>query len=127
MSKLLSFAALLLTVTATTAVSAAEKITLIHSVPQLTSLFAFGSSIPLEMGFWKEEGLEVEALPAPGGAAAAVQLVIGGRATAAIANPSSEMIAVQRGARSNSITGLNEATSLALDCRKAVDFAPSRI
>jgi hypothetical protein len=44
MSKLLSFAALLLTVTATTAVSAAEKITLIHSVPQLTSLFAFGSS-----------------------------------------------------------------------------------
>jgi hypothetical protein len=37
------------------------------------------------------------------------------------------MIAVQRGARSNSITGLNEATSLALDCRKAVDFAPSRI
>jgi hypothetical protein len=45
MSKLLSFAALLLTVTATTAVSAAEKITLIHSVPQLTSLFAFGSSI----------------------------------------------------------------------------------
>ena len=97
MSKLLSFAALLLTVTATTAVSAAEKITLIHSVPQLTSLFAFGSSIPLEMGFWKEEGLEVEALPAPGGAAAAIQLVIGGRATAAIANPSSEMIAVQKG------------------------------
>lgn len=49
------------------------------------------------MGFWKEEGLDVEALPAPGGAAAAVQLVIGGRATAAIANPSSEMIAVQKG------------------------------
>ena len=48
------------------------------------------------MGFWKEEGLEVEALPAPG-AAAAIQLVVGGRATAAIANPSSEMIAVQKG------------------------------
>ena len=75
---------------------AAEKITLIHSVPQLTSLFSFGSSIPIEMGFWKEEGLEVEALPAPG-AAAAIQLVVGGRATAAIANPSSEMIAVQKG------------------------------
>ena len=64
--------------------------------PQLTSLFSFGSSIPIEMGFWKEEGLEVEALPAPG-AAAAIQLVVGGRATAAIANPSSEMIAVQKG------------------------------
>ena len=66
----------------------AEKITLIHSVPQLTSLFSFGSSIPIDLGFWKEEGLEVEALPAPG-AAAAIQLVVGGRATAAIANPSS--------------------------------------
>lgn len=76
--------------------AAVEKITLIHSVPQLTSLFAFGSSIPIELGFWKEEGLEVEALPAPG-AAAAIQLVVGGRATAAIANPSSEMIAVQKG------------------------------
>ena len=75
---------------------AAEKITLIHSVPQLTSLFAFGSSIPIELGFWKEEGLEVEALPAPG-AAAAIQLVVGGRATAAIANPSGQMIAVQKG------------------------------
>jgi NitT/TauT family transport system substrate-binding protein len=77
-------------------VNAAERITLIHSVPQLTSLFAFGSSIPIEMGFWKEEGLDVEALPSPG-AAAAIQLVVGGRATAAIANPSSEMIAVQKG------------------------------
>jgi len=76
--------------------NAAEKITLMHSVPQLTSLFAFGSSIPIELGFWKEEGLEVEALPAPG-AAAAIQLVVGGRATAAIANPSGEMIAVQKG------------------------------
>jgi NitT/TauT family transport system substrate-binding protein len=76
--------------------AAVEKITLIHSVPQLTSLFSFGSSIPIELGFWKEEGLEVEALPAPG-AAAAIQLVVGGRATAAIANPSSEMIAVQKG------------------------------
>lgn len=49
---------------------AAEKITLMHSVPQLTSLFSFGSSIPIELGFWKQEGLEVEALPAPGAAAA---------------------------------------------------------
>jgi hypothetical protein len=39
---------------------AADKITLMHSVPQLTSLFAFGSSIPIELGFWKDEGLEVE-------------------------------------------------------------------
>ena len=77
-------------------VRAAEKVTLIHSVPQLTSLFAFGSSIPIAMGFWRDEGLEVEALPAPG-AAAAIQLVVGGRATAAIANPSSEMISVQKG------------------------------
>ncbi len=75
---------------------AAEKVTLIHSVPQLTSLFSFGSSIPIEMGFWRDEGLDVEALPAPG-AAAAIQLVVGGRATAAIANPSSQMIAVQKG------------------------------
>jgi NitT/TauT family transport system substrate-binding protein len=78
--------------------AALEKITLIHSVPVLTSLFSFGSSIPIEMGFWKEEGLEVEALPAPG-AAAAIQLVVGGRATAAIANPSSQMVAVQKGSQ----------------------------
>ena len=55
MSKLLSFAALLLTVTATTAVSAAEKITLIHSVPQLTSLFAFGVRFPSRWVFGKKK------------------------------------------------------------------------
>lgn len=32
----------------------------IHSVPQLTSLFAFGSLIPIEMEFWKEEEFDVE-------------------------------------------------------------------
>jgi NitT/TauT family transport system substrate-binding protein len=75
---------------------ATEKITLIVPLPQLTSVFAFASSIPSELGFYKEEGLEVEALPSPG-AVAGIQLVIGGRATAAMSNPGGPMIAVQKG------------------------------
>ena len=101
-------------------VQAAEKITLMHSVPQLTSLFSFGSSIPIELGFWKEEGLEVEALAAPG-AAAAIQLVVGGRATAAIANPSGEMIAVQKGSTVKFYYRPKGVTFSALGCPRVAD------
>jgi NitT/TauT family transport system substrate-binding protein len=75
---------------------AVEKITLIVPLPQLTSVFAFASSIPTELGFFKEEGIEVEALPSPG-AVAGIQMVVGGQATAAMSNPGGPMIAVQKG------------------------------
>jgi NitT/TauT family transport system substrate-binding protein len=75
---------------------AVEKITLIVPLPQLTSVFAFATSIPIELGFYKQEGIEVEALPSPG-AVAAIQLVVGGRATAAMSNPGGPFVAIQKG------------------------------
>jgi NitT/TauT family transport system substrate-binding protein len=74
-----------------------EKITLLHSQPQITAAFAFSSSLPVYLGYFKEEGLEVEVNPMAG-AAAAMQLVVGGRADFAIGNPSGAMIAIQTGA-----------------------------
>jgi NitT/TauT family transport system substrate-binding protein len=76
---------------------ALQKITLLHSQPQITSAFAYSSSLPAYLGYFKEEGLEVEVNPMPG-AAAAMQLVVGGRADFAIGNPSGAMIAIQKGA-----------------------------
>ena len=74
-----------------------QKITLLHSQPQITSAFAYSSSLPIHLGYFKEEGLEVEVNPMAG-AAAAMQLVVGGRADFAIGNPSGAMIAIQKGA-----------------------------
>jgi len=74
-----------------------QKITLLHSQPQITSAFAYSSSLPVYLGYFKEEGLEVEVNPMAG-AAAAMQLVVGGRADFAIGNPSGAMIAIQKGA-----------------------------
>ncbi|HEX6002475.1 MAG TPA: ABC transporter substrate-binding protein [Burkholderiales bacterium] len=74
-----------------------EKITLLHSQPQITAAFAYSSSLPVYLGYFKEEGLEVEVNPMAG-AAAAMQLVVGGRADFAIGNPSGAMIAIQKGA-----------------------------
>lgn len=76
---------------------ALQKITLLHSQPQITAAFAYSSSLPVYLGYFKEEGLEVEVNPMAG-AAAAMQLVVGGRADFAIGNPSGAMIAIQKGA-----------------------------
>ncbi len=76
---------------------ALQKIVLLHSQPQLTAAFAYSTSLPVQLGYFKEEGLEVEVNSTPG-AAAAMQLVIGGRADFAIGNPSGAMIAIQKGA-----------------------------
>ena len=75
---------------------AAERVTLIIPLPQITSVFAFATSIPIELGFFKEEGLEVEASPSPG-AVAGIQMVVGEKVTAALSNPGGPLIAVQKG------------------------------
>jgi len=62
---------------------ALEKITLAQGIPQLTPAFAFSSSVPTELGFFKEEGLEVEVATTPG-TAAAMQLVVGKRVDVAM-------------------------------------------
>jgi NitT/TauT family transport system substrate-binding protein len=76
---------------------ALQKVVLLHSQPQITPAFAYSSSLPAFLGYWKEEGLEVEVNPTAG-AAAAMQLVVGGRADFAIGNPSGAMMAIQKGA-----------------------------
>ena len=76
---------------------ALQKVVLLHSQPRITAAFAYSSSLPAYLGYFKEEGLEVE-VNSTAGAAAAMQLVVGGRADAAIGNPSGAMIAVQKGA-----------------------------
>ena len=80
-----------------TAAQALQKLTLLHSQPQITAAFAYSSSLPIHLGYFKEEGLEVEVNPMAG-AAAAMQLVVSGRADFAIGNPSGAMIAIQKGA-----------------------------
>jgi NitT/TauT family transport system substrate-binding protein len=89
--------ALMLTLSGNALAEALQKITLLHSQPQITAAFAYSSSLPVYLGYFKEEGLEVEVNPMPG-AAAAMQLVVGGRADFAIGNPSGAMIAIQKGA-----------------------------
>ncbi|MCC7487461.1 MAG: ABC transporter substrate-binding protein [Burkholderiales bacterium] len=74
-----------------------QKVTLLHSQPQITAAFAYSSSLPVHLGYFREEGLEVEVSPSKG-AAAAMQLLVGGRADAAIGNPSGAMLAIQKGA-----------------------------
>jgi len=76
---------------------AAQKVVLLHSQPQITPAFAYSSTLPAVLGYWKEEGLDVEVNPTAG-AAAAMQLVVGGRADFAIGNPSGAMLAIQKGA-----------------------------
>ena len=76
---------------------ALQKVVLLHSQPQITAAFAYSSSLPVYLGYFKEEGLDVE-VNSTKGAAAAMQLVVGGRADAAIGNPSGAMLAIQKGA-----------------------------
>ena len=74
-----------------------KKVTIVHAVPQLSSSFANESSLPLYLGFWKEEGLDVEVNTAPG-TAAAMQLIIGGQADIGVGNAHASMQARQKGA-----------------------------
>ena len=52
--------------------------------------------MPGYLGYWKQEGLDVEVITTPG-ASAAIQLVISGKADAAVASPVTAMLAVQKG------------------------------
>jgi NitT/TauT family transport system substrate-binding protein len=72
------------------------KITLAHALPHLTPSFAIDSSMPVALGYWKKEGLDVDVITTPG-ASAAIQLVISGKADAAVASPVAAMRAVQKG------------------------------
>lgn len=76
---------------------AQEKVVLTHALPQLSPSFAIASSLPTYLGYWKEEGLDVEVVTTPG-AAAAAQLMAGGKADISYGNPSSAMTSVQKGA-----------------------------
>lgn len=93
-SLLASGAALLFA--SSTAAIAETKITLAHALPQLTPSFAIDSSIPNHMGYWKAGGLDVDVITTPG-ASAAIQLVISGKADAAVASPVTAMLAIQKG------------------------------
>jgi NitT/TauT family transport system substrate-binding protein len=73
-----------------------QKVTLAHALPSLTPSFAIDSSMPGYLGYWKQEGLDVEVITTPG-ASAAIQLVVSGKADAAIASPVTAMLAVQKG------------------------------
>lgn len=76
---------------------AQQHIVLAHSQQVLTPSFALGSSLPLELGFWADEGLDVEVVTTKG-ASDAIRLVVAGQADVALANPTSAMAAIQRGA-----------------------------
>jgi NitT/TauT family transport system substrate-binding protein len=75
-----------------------KKVTVVHAVPQLSASFANESSLPTLLGFWKEEGLDVEVNTAPG-TAAAMQLVISGQADIGVGNAHASMSARQKGAK----------------------------
>ncbi len=75
-----------------------EKVVLTHALPRLSPSFAIASSLPQYLGYWKEEGLDVEVITTRG-ASAAVQLVLGGKADVSYGNPSGAMIAIQKGAK----------------------------
>lgn len=76
---------------------AQQKVLLAHALPRLAAGYGIASSLPDYLGYWKQEGLEVEVVTNRG-SAAAIQLVIGGRADVAWGNPTTAMKAVQQGA-----------------------------
>ena len=76
---------------------AQEKVLLAHALPRLAAGYGIASSLPDYLGYWKQEGLEVEVVTNRG-SAAAIQLVIGGRADVAWGTPTTAMKAVQQGA-----------------------------
>lgn len=75
-----------------------KKVTVVHAIPQLTASFANESSLPAYLGFWKEEGLDVEVNTTPG-SSAAMQLVISGQADIGVGNAHAAMSARQKGAK----------------------------
>jgi NitT/TauT family transport system substrate-binding protein len=78
-----------------------KKVSVVHAIPQLSASFANESSLPLYLGFWKEEGLDVEVNTTPG-SSAAMQLVISGQADIAVGNAFAAMSARQKGAKVSS-------------------------
>lgn len=83
-------------IAAAPAADALDKIVMVHAVPRLSASFAIGSSLPTSLGYWKEEGLEVEVNTSPG-TSASMQLVMGGKVDVAYGNPLSAMKGVQKG------------------------------
>ena len=96
LSKIVSYAAFGLLLAGAAQAENLQKITLTHALPNLTPSFAIDSSMPVALGYWKKEGLDVDVVTTRG-AAAAIQLVISGKADAAVASPVAAMRAVQKG------------------------------
>ncbi|MDA1000511.1 MAG: ABC transporter substrate-binding protein [bacterium] len=79
-----------------TAALALEKVVLVHALPRLSPSFAIASSLPEYLGYWKDEGLEVE-VNTTRGSSMAMQIVMGGKADVAYGNPTAAMVGVQKG------------------------------
>ena len=94
--KIVSYMSFLVLITGGVHAEGLQKITLAHALPNLTPSFAIDSSMPVALGYWKQEGLDVEVITTPG-ASAAIQLVISGKADAAVASPVAAMHAVEKG------------------------------
>lgn len=101
MRALCTFAASLLVVGASIGVAQAadpsRKIIVAYGQPQPSTNIALGSSLPIYLKFWEQEGVNVEIQMTPG-ASAALQLVIANKADVAVANAEAVMTAVQKGA-----------------------------
>jgi len=95
LSKIISCAALGLLVAGNAQAESLQKVTLTHALPNLTPSFSIDSSLPVALGYWKKEGLDVDVVTTRG-AAAAIQLVISGKSDAAVASPVAAMKAVQK-------------------------------
>ncbi len=94
--KIITYAVLAFSLVGAAQAEEPTKITLAHALPNLTPSFAIDSSMPAALGYWKEEGLDVDVITTPG-ASAAIQLVISGKADAAVASPVAAMHAVEKG------------------------------
>lgn len=81
---------------------AKKKIILAHAQQQLSPPHALASSLPVQLKYWQEEGLDVEVITTQG-SAAAIQLLISGEADAMWGNPTNVIVAIQRGAKLKSI------------------------
>jgi len=80
---------------------AQTKVRVISAATVFDSSQANNTSIPLHLGYWKAEGLDVEAQPSP--ASAAIQAVITGNADIAYGGPSVALAAREKGAKLTAI------------------------
>lgn len=71
------------------------KFTLVHAYVPVPAFLAYASSLPLYLGYWREEGLDVEIVRAE--PPAALQALAGAQADVAIMGLASVMLGVQRG------------------------------